>query len=317
MKMNRVQFQPGLSMPEFYERYGTEAQCRAALEAARWPAGFACPACGGAARTSFERGGLRYWQCGACAHQCSLISGTIFESSKLPLSRWFLAMQLLTQSKNNVSALELMRQLGVSYRSAWLMKHKIMEAMRLREDRRELSGRVEIDDAYLGGELSGGKTGRGSQNKIPFVAAVQTTPSGQPVLACLRQQPHTEVEVAVFAASHIAPTATVVSDGLWCFGATTIVGAEHERHVTGGGKASVKLPQFKAINTLLGNLKTAISGSYHAFDFAKYAHRYLAEFQYRFNRRFNMKIILSRLLGALVAAPPSSERVLRAAEVSR
>ena len=144
MKMNRVQFQPGLSMPEFYERYASEAQCRAALEAARWPTGFTCPACGGMARTSFERGGLRYWQCGACAHQCSLISGTIFEASKLPLSRWFLAMQLLTQSKNNVSALELMRQLGVSYRSAWLMKHKIMEAMRLREDRRELSGRVEM-----------------------------------------------------------------------------------------------------------------------------------------------------------------------------
>ena len=93
---------------------------------------------------------------------------------------------------------------------------------------------------------------------MPFVAAVQTTPSGQPVLACLRQQPHTEVEVAVFAASHIAPSATVVSDGLWCFGAATIVGAEHERRVTGGGKASVKLPQFKAINTLLGNLKTEI-----------------------------------------------------------
>ena len=317
MKMNRVQFQPGLSMPEFYERYGTEAKCRAALQAARWPTGFVCPDCGGAARTSFERGGLRYWQCGACAHQCSLISGTIFEASKLPLSRWFLAMQLLTQSKNNVSALELMRQLGVSYRSAWLMKHKIMEAMRLREDRRELSGRVEIDDAYLGGELSGGKTGRGSENKVPFVAAVQTTPSGHPVLACLRQQPHTEVEVSVFAASHIAPSATVVSDGLWCFRAATVVGAEHERIVTGGGKASMKLPQFKAVNTLLGNLKTAIRGTYHAFDFAKYAHRYLAEFQFRFNRRFNMKTILPRLLQSLLAAPPSPEHWLRAAEVHR
>ena len=92
----------------------------------------------------------------------------------------------------------------------------------------------------------------------------------------------------MFAAAHIATSATVVSDGLWCFRATTIIGAEHERIVTGGGKASVKLPQFKAVNTLLGNLKTAISGTYHAFDFAKYAHRYLAEFQYRFNRRFNM-----------------------------
>jgi len=147
MKMNRVQFQAGLSMPEFYEQYGTEAKCRMAVEAARWPDGFVCPACGGAARTHFERGGLRYWQCGACGRQCSLISGTLFEASKLPLTRWFLAMQLLTQAKNNVSALELMRQLGVSYRSAWLVKHKIMEAMRLREDRRELDGRVEIDDA--------------------------------------------------------------------------------------------------------------------------------------------------------------------------
>jgi ribosomal protein L37AE/L43A len=317
MKMNRVQFQPGLSMPEFIERYGTEAKCQAALQAARWPKGFVCPKCAGVARTSFVRGGLPYWQCGACAHQCSLISGTVFESSKLGLSRWFLAMQLLTQSKNNVSALELMRQLGVSYRSAWLVKHKIMEAMRVREDHRELSGRVEIDDAYLGGELSGGTAGRGSENKVPFVAAVQTTASGHPVMACLRQQPHTTEEVSVFAAQHIAPSATVVSDGLWCFRGTQIVGAAHERLVTGGGKSSVKLPQFKAINTLLGNLKTAIGGTYHAFDFAKYAHRYLAEFQYRFNRRFNMKIILSRLLTALVVAPPSSERALRTAEVSR
>ena len=317
MKMNRIQFQPGLSMPQFYERYGTEAKCRAVLDAARWPSGFVCPACGGSARTRFERAVLPYWQCGACQHQCSLISGTIFESSKLPLTRWFLAMQLLTQSKNNVSALELMRQLGVSYRSAWLIKHKIMEAMRVREDRRELDGRVEMDDAYLGGERSGGKSGRGSENKVPIVAAVQTTAKGHPLLACLRRQPHTAEEVAVFAATHIAPSATVISDGLWCFRATTLVGAAHERIVTGGGKASVTLPQFKAINTLLGNLKTAITGTYHAFDFAKYAHRYLAEFQYRFNRRFNMKTILPRLLAALIAAQPSSERDLRAAEVYR
>jgi ribosomal protein L37AE/L43A len=317
MAMNRVQFQPGLSMPEFLERYGTEAQCQAALQAARWPCGFVCPSCGGPARTSFVRGGLRYWQCARCAHQCSLIAGTIFESSKLPLSRWFLAMQLLTQSKNNVSALELMRQLGVSYRTAWLLKHKIMQSMRLREQHRELNGRVEVDDAYLGGERLGGKRGRGSENKVPIVAAVQTTPDGQPIVACLRQQPHTQQEVAVFAAAHIATCATVISDGLGCFRGTTIVGAEHQRIVTGGGKASVKLPQFKAVNTLLGNLKTAIAGTYHAFDFAKYAHRYLAEFQYRFNRRFNMRALLSRLLIALVAAPASPEHRLRLAEASR
>lgn len=122
MPTNQVQFQPGLSMPEFLQRFGTEAQCEAALQAARWPRGFVCPNCGGDARTSFARDGLRYWQCGGCSHQCSLISGTLFEATKLPLTRWFLAMQLLTQSKNNVSALELRRQLGVSYRTAWLMR---------------------------------------------------------------------------------------------------------------------------------------------------------------------------------------------------
>jgi ribosomal protein L37AE/L43A len=317
MAMNRVQFQPGLSMPEFYQRYGTEAQCQAALQSARWPDGFVCPQCAGVARTSFVRGGLPYWQCGACSHQCSLISGTMFESSKLPLGRWFLAMQLLTQSKNNVSALELMRQIGISYRSAWLLKHKIMEAMRLREQYRELDGRVEIDDAYLGGEHPGGTRGRGSENKIPIVAAVQTTADGKPIVACLRQQPHSGEEVAVFAAQHIATSATVVSDGLWCFRATAIVGAAHQRFIVGGARDRVKLPQFKAINTLLGNLKTAIGGTYHAFDFAKYAHRYLAEFQYRFNRRFDMRALFTRLLVALVAAPPSPEHRLRLAETHR
>lgn len=317
MKMNRIQFQPGLSMREFLERYGTEAQCRAALQATRWPDGFVCPRCGGAARTSFERGGLRYWQCGSCAHQCSLIAGTIFEASKLPLSTWFMAMQLLTQSKNNVAALELMRLLGVSYSSAWLLKHKIMEAQRLAEEARELRGRVELDDSYLGGERSGGKPGRGSPNKVAFVAAVQASPGRKPILACLNRQPHTSEEVAAFAAFHIAPSATVVSDGLWCFGATTLIGAQHQRIVTGGGRASVALPQFTAVNTLLSNLKTAISGTYHAFKFAKYAHRYLAELQFRFNRRFDMKTILHRLLSALVAAPPCNERLLRAAEISR
>jgi hypothetical protein len=190
-----------------------------------------------------------------------------------------------------------------------------MEAMRLREEPRELDGRVEIDDAYLGGERSGGKVGRGSENKVPFVAAVQTTDEAQPVAACLRQQPHTEEEVAVFAAQHIAPSASVVSVGLWCFRATAIVGAEHERIVTGDGKASAKLPQFKAVDTLPRNLKTAITGTYHAF--AKYAHRYLAEFQYRFNRRFDMRAILDCLLVALALAPAALERHLRLAEVLR
>ena len=96
---------------------------------------------------------------------------------------------------------------------------------------------------------------------MPFSAAVQTTPDGQPQFMCLRQQPFTSEEVAVFAARSIAPSATVVSDGLWCFGALQIVGATHERVVTGGGKASTELPQLRAVNTVLGNLKRALGGT--------------------------------------------------------
>jgi len=317
MTMNRVQFQPGLSMAEFMDRYGSDEQCETALIESRWPAGFACPACGRGQSSSFRREGRLYFQCSACRHQCSLISGTIFEATKLPLSRWFLAMHLLTQSKNNVAALELKRHLGVCYKTAWLVKHKLMEVMRVREDSRRLDGRVEIDEAYLGGERSGGKRGRGSENKVPFVAAVQTTPEGHPQFMCLRQQPLTTEEVAAFAARSLAPSATVISDGLWCFAAVQRVGVEHQRVVTGGGKASTELPQLRAINTMLGNIKRALSGTYHAFDFAKYAHRYLAEAQYRFNRRFNLRSILARFLRAAVLTTPSPASFIRGAEVGR
>jgi len=79
--------------------------------------------------------------------------GTIFQATKLPLTTWFLGMHLLTQAKNNVSALELTRHLDVRYKTAWLLKHKLMQVMTVREESRQLDGRVEIDDAYLGGEL--------------------------------------------------------------------------------------------------------------------------------------------------------------------
>ncbi len=304
MAMNKVQFQPGLSMAEFMDRYGSDERCETALVKSRWPRGFACPACGGTRSSAFRRSGRLYFQCTAYRHQCSVTSGTVFESTKLPLTRWFLAMHLLTQSKNNVSALELKRHLGVCYKTAWLVKHKLMEVMRLREETRQLSGRVEVDDAYLGGQRTGGKAGRGSENKVPFFAAVQTTEDGQPVLACFAAHPFTKQAMLEFASRSLALPLTVVSDGLGCFTVAAGIGAVHNRTVTGGGKASVKLPQFRAINTVLGNLKTALAGTRHAFDFAKYAHRYLAEAQYRFNRRFNLASILARLMRAAVTTAP-------------
>lgn len=117
--------QRGLSMSEFFDRYGSQEKCEAALIVSRWPRGFARPSCRGAEHTTFRLGQLLYFQCSACRHQASLIAGTVFGSTKLALTRWFLAMRLLTQAKNNVSALELKRHLGVCYKTAWLLKHKL------------------------------------------------------------------------------------------------------------------------------------------------------------------------------------------------
>jgi ISXO2-like transposase domain/Transposase zinc-ribbon domain len=300
VSMNRVQFQPGLSMTEFEQRYGSETQCEQAVRAWRWPHGFSCPRCGSGSRTEFRRGQLLYLQCSACQYQCSLIAGTIFASTKLALKTWFQAMHLLTKAKTNVSALELMRDLGVSYRSAWLIKHKLME----------------IDDSYLGGERVGGKPGRGSENKVPFVAAVQTTEDGQAVLACLALRPFTNASMLEFAARSLVRPLTVVSDGLACFATMAAHAGVHDRNVTGGGAAAAKHPKFRAVNTILGNLKTALRGAYKAFKYRKYGHRYLAEFQYRFNRRFNLPAILRRLAIAAVNTKPRPERVIRRAEVS-
>lgn len=310
MAQNKVQYQRGLSMLEFFGSYGSPELCEAAVRAWRWPDGFSCPRCQGTWHSEFRRHTRLYFQCSACRHQCSLISGTIFAATKLALTRWFWAMHLLTRTKNGTSALELKRDLGICYKTSLLLKHKLMEVMWLREEPRQLTGRVELDDAYLGGQRSGGKSGRGSENKVSFVAAVQTSEDGQAVLACFAPLPFTKTAVADFMAKSLVRPLTVVSDGLACFNAAKDAGV-HEPTVTGGGSASAKLPQFKAVNTVLSNLKTSLSGTHHAFGFAKYAHRYLADIQYRFNRRFDLKIILHRLLGAAVATPPRPARILR------
>ncbi len=112
--MNRIQFQPGLSMPTFLKLYGTETQCAAALEQARWPSGFRCPR-GDVAAYSRVRGRTHpLLQCQACRDQTSLIAGTVMQGTKLALTAWFLAIYFISQTKTGLSALALMRQLGVS-----------------------------------------------------------------------------------------------------------------------------------------------------------------------------------------------------------
>jgi transposase-like protein len=313
MPMNRVQFQPGLSMPEFLRLFGTEAQCEAALEQARWPEGFRCPHCGQGAHYVLRIGTRKSFQCCACRRQTSLIAGTLFQGTKLALTVWFLAIYLISQAKTGLSALALKRYLGVSYPTAWLVHHKLMQAMVEREAGYVLSGKVEVDDAYLGGELSGGTAGRGSENKVPFVAAVSLDPAGHPLRAKLTPVPgFTLKAIAAWANAHLSPGSCVVSDGLACFVGVGEAGCQHLPIVVGGRKPK-DLPDFHWVNTVLGNVKTGTTGAYHAFDFAKYAERYLGAIAYRFNRRFRLDTLPQRLLVAAVAIGPRREAWLRQA----
>jgi len=311
MAMNRIQFQPGLSMPEFYKLFGTQALCSAALESARWPEGFRCPDCGGAAHCILHSSGNKVFQCNACRHQTSLIAGTVFQSTKLPLTTWFLAIYLVSQAKTGLSALALKRHLGVSYPTAWLIHHKLMQAMTEREDRYTLSGKVQVDDAYLGGERIGGKVGRGSENKVAFVAAVSLTDEGHPLRVKLSPVAGFKLKaIADWASKCLAAGSTVYSDGLACFSAVTQAGCTHECTVVAGRKPK-EVPELQWINTVLGNLKTSLSGSYHSFGFRKYAAQYLGAFAYRFNRRFDLKRLTHRLLVAAAQCGPNSQGSIR------
>jgi len=150
----------------------------------RWPKGLRCPECGHAGHC--ELAGCELYPCHRCHHQTSLISGTLFEYTKLPLTTWFLGIYILTQPKNGTSVLELKRQLGISYNAAWRLKHKRlkhkwMQAMKERDDSQPLSGNVQMDDAYLGGERPGGSVGAVLPARPPlprpFRPTVTATPS--------------------------------------------------------------------------------------------------------------------------------------------
>lgn len=309
MKRNTVQFQKGLSLNEFMELFGDEEKCFQALFKWRWPNGFICPNCGHDKSCHLNTRKLR--QCYRCHRQTSVIAGTIFDSSKLPLTIWFQAIYLITQTKKGVSAMQLHRQLGISYNAAWRMKHKLMQVMVERDEKRPLSGLVQMDDAYLGGERSGGKRGRGASGKTAFVAAVQTSEEGHPQRVKLSVvKGFRKSEIAQWATQHLSNGAHVVSDGLSCFDAVEQAGCTHEAVVTGGGRASVEKPQFYWVNTVLGNLKSALRSSYHSFD-PKYAQRYLAEFEYRFNRRYSLPDLIPRLAYVALRTPPMPERLLK------
>ena len=245
MTTNRVQFQPGLSMAEFMEHYGSDEKC----EARRWSSRAgrkALPARRAAMRPEqlvSHAPGCCTSSAAPCRHQCSVISGTIFESTKLGLSR------LVPGHAPAEPVQEQRRCARADAPPGRLLQDRLAGQAQAHgghastgEEHRQLDGRVELDDAYLGGE----RIGRQGRARIREQGAVRGRGAdhagdGQPQFVwCLRPTAvHARRGGGVPRDARSPPSAAVVSDGLWCFrGAVQIVGAEHERVVTGGGKAS-------------------------------------------------------------------------------
>jgi transposase-like protein len=312
MARNRIQFQKGLSEAGFATLYGSEERCREALARWRWPDGFICPKCGGREHCVLAH---RYlYQCNACRRQTSLTAGTIFNSTKVPLTTWLRAMYLITQTKQGISSIELGRRLGVTQTTAWKIKTKLAEVMRIAGEAERLDGRVEMDDAYLGGERSGGKTGRGSPGKKPIVVAVQTSDDGRPRRIKLRRIARFKRKrVKSIAKRIIAEGTTVVTDGLKCFRGVADAGCTHVAIPTGSGRRAARHPAFRWVNTMLGNIKTAIASTYRAIR-KKHLVRYLAEFEWRFNHRFDLAAMIPALGRAAVRTKPATYSYLKWAD---
>ena len=311
MPRNKVQFQRGLSDVEFDRLYGSEEKCREALFSWRWPQGFECPACKGRAHCELKRRAL--WQCNGCRTQTSLTAGTIFASTKLDLTVWFRAMFHMTQTKQGISALELSRRLDVNYNTAWKIHHKLKQVMLEREQSAPLEGRIEMDDAYLGGERSGGKRGRGSPGKTPFVAAVETREGKAHRVKLKRVKRFTKKAIKKLTARIVQPGSNVVTDGLGCFRGVAEAGCTHEPIVTGSGRKAARHPAFKAVNTVLANIKTAIAATFRA-GARKHAPRRLAEFAWRFNRRYDLPSMIPRLGIIAARTAPMPYRLLKLAD---
>jgi transposase-like protein len=312
MPMNRIQFQPGVSMPEFFARYGSEDQCAAALRAMRWPDGFRCPRCDSAEHYVVGHGARRLFQCQGCRHQTSLTAGTVLDSTKLPLRTWFLAIYLVSQDKTGLSSLALMRHLGTTYRTAWLVHHKLMAAMAELSTAREPLARHRATRRRLPWR----------RTSLAWVAAVRPTrcPSsrrcrpttqGHPLrvkvspIGHLQPRSHRQMGPQQLAARHRR-----AQRRLACFAGVIDAGCAHSYIVVASRKPR-ELPQFTWVNTILGNLKTMINGGYKAFKFGKYANHYLGAFAYRFNHRVNLKSLLQCLIGNAATCSPTRERQIR------
>lgn len=269
------------TLAELEARFSSEEECRRYLANLRWSEGFRCPRCNGIKAWPIRQ--LLY-QCSACGRQTSVIAGTIFEGTRKPLVVWFRAIWWVVSQKNGASALGLKRVLGLgSYQTAWSWLHKIRRAM-VRPGRNRLSGRVEVDETYLGG-LEEGVRGRQTFKKaLIVVAAEERGKKAIGRIRMLRIPDASAISLRSFIVQAIDPGSTIVTDGWEGYSGLEAHGYSHEvRRAKGGNESVTKL--LPRVHRVVSLLKRWILGTHQGAISPEHLDYYLDEFTFRFNRR--------------------------------
>jgi transposase-like protein len=267
------------SLMELEASFSTQEACRAYLAQLRWPDGFRCARCGSDKAWSVR--GM--WECVGCGRQTSVTAGTIFQDTRTPLPVWFRAMWWVTTQKNGASALGLQRVLGLkNYETAWMLLHKLRRAM-VRPGRDLLTGRIEVDECYVGG-LEEGLPGRLNLDKALVVVAAQEDGPGIGRIR-MRQIFNASAESLMsFVQESIAPSSVVHTDG-W-LGYLPLVSKGYEHEVTFlKGKKKTPSELMPRVHRVISLLKRWLMGTHQGAISHKHLDYYLDEFTFRFNRR--------------------------------
>ncbi len=297
-----------IDVATFHSRFAADPVCLEHLKQVRWGLNlerFECPQC--RHRQGWWLQKRKLVECRDCHRQTSVTAATVFHRMRTPLWKWFWAMYQLAQDKKGIAALELAKQVAVSYGTAWLMLHKLRRAMRDRTQRYTLRGLVEVDETYVGGQASG-RRGRGAAKKTPVAVAVELDDQRKPrriamsVLA--KADGHS---LKRFAVQAIEKGSKLRTDGWGSYRSVAKAGYSHEAIKTGGGKTAVQT--FPWLHTFVGNMKRMLLGTYHSVS-PKHLDEYLAEFTYRANRRWMEADLFERLVVAAVTANPITYRQL-------
>lgn len=267
------------TLNELENRFHTDDACRAYLYSLRWPNGFVCPRCGQA--KAWQMSSAVYW-CTSCSYKASVTAGTIFERTRKPLTIWFRVIWWITSQKYGASAKGLQRMLGLgSYETAWTWLHKLRRAM-VRQGRDRLSGIIEVDETFIGGEKHGGKRGRGASGKALVLIAAQKDGNrlGRIRLQCIPNASAEHLESAVEEA--IEPGSIVRTDG-WA-GYNHLAGLGYE-HLVVREDAAVGENLLPACNVVASLLKRWLGGTLQGAVSHEHLEYYLDEYTFRFNRR--------------------------------